>query len=167
MANKLTHKICTKCTCNLSIDLFYKKTRKYTSKTTGETSVTETFRPVCISCTSKKQQEEWATNPEKREKQKRRGFLHLLKKYGLTEEEYLLERDRQENKCAICKLPPKEYTYHPRLYIDHNHTTGLYRSLLCHNCNALLGHCLEDISILEKSIEYLNKHGISRHRNEP
>lgn len=167
MQNKLTSKTCTKCLGELSIDLFYKKTRRYTSKTTGETNVQETIRPICIQCTNKKQKEDWATSPEKREKQKRRSFLWLLRKYGLTEQEYLNERDKQQNKCSICDSPPKEFSYHPRLYIDHDHTTGLYRSLLCHNCNSLLGHCLEDISILEKSIEYLNKHGVSRHRDKP
>jgi hypothetical protein len=166
MQTNPTLKTCTKCLCELSVDLFYKKIRRYTSRTTGETSVRETLRPICIQCYSKKQQEAWAINPEKREKQKRRGFLHLLKKYGLTEQDYLNDRDKQKNKCAICDSPPKEDAYHPRLYIDHNHTTGLYRALLCHNCNALLGHCQENILILEKSIVYLNKHGVSRHRDK-
>ena len=67
---------------------------------------------------------------------------------------YRLIRE-QNNKCAICG---KEETGGMRLALDHNHTTGKVRALLCRNCNKMIGCAKEDISILAKAIEYLKKH---------
>ena len=41
------------------------------------------------------------------------------------------------------------------LVMDHNHTTGKFRGMLCNHCNRGLGHFLDDISTLEKAILYL------------
>lgn len=43
------------------------------------------------------------------------------------------------------------------MYIDHNHTTGEVRGLLCSNCNTILGLCNDNIIILQSAISYLNK----------
>ncbi len=73
-----------------------------------------------------------------------------LKKYGLTEIEYLALLTRSGNKCEICKRPPKKYS----LSIDHNHKTGKVRGLICFVCNKLLIGRLGD---REDSVElYLN-----------
>ena len=55
----------------------------------------------------------------------------------------------QSNKCAICRddmQPP---------YVDHNHSTGTVRKLLCRHCNWLLGQAKENVNILKSAIEYL------------
>jgi hypothetical protein len=43
------------------------------------------------------------------------------------------------------------------MYIDHNHTTGKVRGLLCCDCNLLLGYAKDDEKLLAKSIEYLKE----------
>jgi len=48
--------------------------------------------------------------------------------------EYEILLARQGGVCAICKNPPRTR----RLDIDHNHTTGETRGLLCARCNAAL-----------------------------
>ena len=42
--------------------------------------------------------------------------------------------------------------------VDHNHSTGLVRKLLCNNCNSGIGHLRENYEILFKSIWYLYIH---------
>ena len=43
-----------------------------------------------------------------------------------------------------------------RLAVDHNHTTGKVRGLLCSNCNTLLGKAKDNVNILQAAIDYLN-----------
>ena len=57
--------------------------------------------------------------------------------------------------CAICKKHQDEFDR--RLAIDHDHSTGEIRGLLCSNCNASIGYALDDISILQNAISYLSK----------
>lgn len=78
-----------------------------------------------------------------------------LRPYGLSVEEFIEIVDKQENKCAICGEKPK---HNRRLAIDHNHITGQVRGLLCFKCNSSIGLLGEDLSILNKIIEYLNFH---------
>ena len=61
--------------------------------------------------------------------------------------------------CEICGKP--EYTKHQNgeirsLAIDHNHKTGLFRGLLCYNCNTRLGW-LENH--FDEAVEYLRSRG--------
>ena len=40
--------------------------------------------------------------------------------------------------------------------IDHSHTTGKVRGLLCHDCNIILGKLNDDIDMCKKIISYLS-----------
>ena len=73
-------------------------------------------------------------------------------KYNLTKEEYYALFDKQGNKCAICGC---EFSKEKRGYVDHNHLTKTVRGLLCNRCNFLIGVAHEDVTILQKAIEYL------------
>lgn len=42
--------------------------------------------------------------------------------------------------------------------IDHNHTTGIVRDVICHNCNVIIGLAKENTSTLEKIIKYIKLH---------
>lgn len=63
----------------------------------------------------------------------------LQKEYGVTPEWYDVQLARQNDVCAICKK--KETFKHwrsgklRRFHVDHNHTTGETRGLLCQFCN--------------------------------
>lgn len=73
--------------------------------------------------------------------------LRLGWKYGLTRAQY---DEMAEKGCAICGGQPSD-----RLYVDHDHKTGMVRGLLCHQCNSGLGMFKDDKSLLAKAIEYL------------
>lgn len=55
-------------------------------------------------------------------------------KYGLTVEEHKAMKDHQGGLCALCRIPPKKF------YIDHDHTTGNVRALLCQRCNLAVAY---------------------------
>lgn len=60
-----------------------------------------------------------------------------LRKYGLSEAQYQAMAEKQGGKCAICQGVSKTGR---RLSIDHCHSTGRVRGLLCDGCNLGLGH---------------------------
>jgi hypothetical protein len=51
--------------------------------------------------------------------------------------------------CELCELTPA-------VHWDHNHQTNEHRGWLCKNCNTGLGIFFDDVSQLEKAINYLN-----------
>ena len=59
---------------------------------------------------------------------------------GVTIEDYDLMLAGQDGVCAICRNPPKVR----RLDVDHNHSTGRVRGLLCHRCNRTLASWVND-----------------------
>ena len=84
-----------------------------------------------------------------------------LKKYGITLSEYNAFRENQKYCCAVCGTHETEVaqgraksTDHA-LHVDHCHTTGKVRGLLCTNCNTILGKCYDNPKILENAIKFL------------
>jgi len=73
-------------------------------------------------------------------------------RYNLTPEQLITMHKDQGNLCKICKSPPKEGR---NLDVDHCHTTGKIRGLLCNNCNRGIGHLQDNITILQSAITYL------------
>ena len=78
----------------------------------------------------------------------------LLEKYGITLEDYEVMLENQNHTCKICG------TDAPRgvgaWKVDHCHTTGNVRGLLCNNCNVGLGLFKDDPAVLASAIKYLN-----------
>jgi hypothetical protein len=73
-------------------------------------------------------------------------------KYGLTPEEFLALYEKYDSKCAICRNEP---TTLRGLHVDHCHTTGKVRGLLCHGCNVGIGSLRDDVVLMRKAIAYL------------
>lgn len=73
-----------------------------------------------------------------------------VKRYGITVKEYAQMVFDHGGKCAICT---REFSRTP--HIDHNHSTGQVRGLLCYSCNSAIGNLQEDIQILKNAIAYL------------
>lgn len=79
---------------------------------------------------------------------------YSIKQYGITVEQYNQMFVDQNGLCKICKNP--KGSNEKNLSIDHCHTTGKVRGLLCNKCNAGLGFFKDDISILTEAIKYLS-----------
>lgn len=74
--------------------------------------------------------------------------------YGLSEQQYNKQLEAQRGCCAICK---KHHTKEKKaLAVDHCHTTGTIRGLLCWRCNVSIGKFEDNVEILQSAINYLN-----------
>ena len=75
----------------------------------------------------------------------------LWSKYRMTPQQYKAILDRQGGKCAICGRPPRR----SRLSVDHCHSSGKIRGLLCFRCNFGLSWFAEDAARLRRASDYL------------
>jgi hypothetical protein len=96
----------------------------------------------------------WAEE-NKEQKQRNARSSHIKKSYGITLEQEQDLKNKQDNKCPICKT---ELGIGHKTHIDHCHTTGKVRGILCHACNVLLGHARESVDILKSAQKYLKKY---------
>jgi hypothetical protein len=89
----------------------------------------------------------WSSkNKERYKKNQRRASWQRL--YGLSEEEYNNLLIKQEFRCAVCGVHQKDLPQ--SLSVDHNHTTGRVRGLLCSDCNFMLGHAKDNPDTLNR-----------------
>lgn len=106
------------------------------------------------------------TNQYNNEAQRKRNLKNPLYKinqslksrYGITLKEYNEKFIHQKGLCKICNKSETQLDLNgniKRLHVDHNHKTGKVRGLLCSECNTGIGKFKDDISLLEKVIEYL------------
>ncbi|CAB4217019.1 Recombination endonuclease VII [uncultured Caudovirales phage] len=88
--------------------------------------------------------------------------IELKKSFGITLEEYRKKQEEQSNVCAICGNPEvdvdKKAGRVRGLAVDHNHTTGQVRGLLCRGCNQGIGNFQEDLQRLKNAVSYLERH---------
>jgi len=89
----------------------------------------------------------WALNNKDRIRE-----YQLKRDYNLTLDQYNKMLSDQNNCCKVCDI--KMISPH----VDHCHTTGKVRALLCNNCNTGLGKLKEDTKIMQKLIEYVKEH---------
>lgn len=84
----------------------------------------------------------------------RRKLLWKLKKYGLSVPVYDKMLKRFNGCCWIClKLPPRGRS----LAIDHCHSTGKVRGLLCTPCNYAIGMLRDDPATVRRAHVYLSR----------
>lgn len=77
---------------------------------------------------------------------------HLAKRYGVSAEWYADKLKRQNGVCVACK---EFCATGKRLTVDHNHTTGKVRELLCLGCNLAIGNTYENPVTLRALADYL------------
>lgn len=73
-------------------------------------------------------------------------------KYGLSAEDFTSLLESQAGKCRICESAPLDNDV---LVVDHDHTTGLVRGLLCRSCNLALGYMKDSPLRLVRAAAYL------------
>ncbi len=75
------------------------------------------------------------------------------KMYGITVEQHERLIKEQLGRCAICKVAFSETK--KGACVDHNHSTGKVRGLLCMQCNFGLGHFRDSKELLQAAVNYL------------
>lgn len=85
----------------------------------------------------------------------------LKRKYGINAEQYFVMLEMQNFSCAICKTSSPGSRHYKRMgkteyfYVDHCHSTGRVRGLLCLKCNTAIGLINDSAEIAEKISIYL------------
>ena len=82
-------------------------------------------------------------------------MIKLRRKYKLTLDDWWSMYAAQEYHCACCER--KYNTDGTALCVDHNHTTGKIRGLLCDQCNTAIGMVQDNTNILKNMINYLGE----------
>lgn len=72
----------------------------------------------------------------------------LRKVYGISLEKYNEMLGHQDGCCAVCR-------HRSKLNVDHCHTTGAVRGLLCTNCNQGIGRLMDSPKLLRAAAAYL------------
>lgn len=76
------------------------------------------------------------------------------RKYGITPADYALMLEKQNGLCAVCETdsPGGGKGF---FVVDHCHSSGVVRGLLCWNCNVGAGHLRDDPELVHKMEVYL------------
>lgn len=82
----------------------------------------------------------------------------LKRHFGLSKMQYDELAEAQSHRCAICQKEEGAIIRgkNLRLAVDHCHTTGKVRGLLCSSCNRALGAFQDSPDVLRRAILYLN-----------
>lgn len=162
-------KKCQRCSKVIEVGRFYKdKTRK------------DGLSAYCIRCESDRKKEARENNPELVEKHKKNNRVwyqnnkqknkdrsdkwkeenpakyrewNLKRRFGISLEEYDTILYSQGCCCAICGIHRDYINEH--LSVDHCHSSGKIRGLLCKSCNSGLGFFQDDLEIMNKALKYL------------
>lgn len=73
--------------------------------------------------------------------------------YGVTPERFADMLVEQGSRCAVCTNVFKDAR---DTHIDHDHTTGAVRALLCNDCNVGIGCLKDDPALLRAAADYLD-----------
>lgn len=113
----------------------------------------------CRACRSALALQWFHDNKERHKDNKHRWTL--MKSYGLTPDQYDAMLAEQGGVCAICGHDePGEHGRTGtkfRLSVDHCHDTGRVRGLLCQKCNRAVGLLGDNVDLLRKAIDYLER----------
>ena len=80
---------------------------------------------------------------------------YIAKTFGITADDYYRMLEEQGGVCAICGSDEPRGRSKVKFSIDHCHTTGKVRGLLCGPCNTGIGHLKDDVTVLAAAIDYL------------
>ena len=143
-------KVCTKCSIEKPLSAF-SKTKKYKGK--------RYFRSHCNECRNKALKLYFEQNSDM---VKRSWKRNMLKRYGMTIEQFDGLFESQNGRCRICRQKETSRNKDGKrksLAVDHDHATGEVRGLLCYRCNVILGFADDNPKLFEAMIGYLASSG--------
>jgi hypothetical protein len=146
----IAEKFCAGCETTKALD-------QYTVRKTGP----RLGQPVsrCKACQTTAFKERTANDPSLYRRVQWPSKLKTL--YGITVDDYYGMLSEQGNGCATCgsKTPGnRHYKRNGRIemfHVDHCHSTGRVRGLLCGSCNRAIGFLRDDPDIAQRISHYL------------
>lgn len=79
----------------------------------------------------------------------------IKSKFGVDKESYNAILAAQGGRCGLCGDTACQSG--KRMAVDHCHTTGVVRGLLCYNCNTGLGKFRDNPEVLRKAAEWIER----------
>lgn len=137
----MVQKRCSVCRRQKALRLYHKHRR-------NKDGVSST----CKNC-ARKRALLWADMNKDRHKKNMREW-RFVTRYGINVEDYERMLTAQDGKCALCYSTPAAKKH---LDVDHCHTTGTVRGLLCRRCNMALGLFKDNARVLSAAVRYLKK----------
>lgn len=156
--------------CHMHYSRWKRYGRLTAARVTNSAELTEQFLrgfKTCARCRQVKPLTDF--NPHTRELSRKYAYCKLCKrdsifisKYGISLREYERMFEAQNGKCLICNRTPEQMSSqnirYKMLNVDHNHTTGTVRGLICSDCNIGISRFHDDVCVLANAIRYLNQH---------
>ncbi len=142
MYAELERKQCAVCKQTKTVDLFYKDKRRRLG-----------VARECKVCKKAEERRSRIENPERWSAKRHRSLLS--EKFGITADDYNKMFQSQDGKCWICQK--HQSVLKKRLFVDHDHSTGKIRCLLCQRCNFAIGLLDESKETFLRALSYLEK----------
>lgn len=139
-------KVCTKCQQEKPLTEYSKKNSKGRKPD---------LQPRCKVCASE-DTKNW--NIQNKHTQRNR---YLTRTYGITENEYNAMLLTQDNACLLCKTEFSAEWGPDAPVVDHCHTHGHVRGILCNECNRGLGYFHDNKETLMNAIKYLSEEDLT------
>jgi|DEB0MinimDraft_6_1074348.scaffolds.fasta_scaffold220759_1 hypothetical protein len=136
MADQEESLSCSTCESEKPVTEFYKNS----SRSRG-------YDYECKKCSKITKKKAYSPKTNKRNK--------IVKRYGISLEDYNFMFERQNGCCAICNTHQSKLNR--SLAVDHCHDSGKVRGLLCVNCNIGIGQFKDSVVFLNGAIAYLTK----------
>lgn len=169
MAAEISTKTCTKCKLERPIGLFGKRPE-----------YRDGYRTQCNPCRSKmtsdyQQVEDVRVKRREAYRSARAALVSdptkdaslrwskIKTKYGLSRDEYETMLSSQDGACGICRTREPGGRYGV-FVVDHCHTGGDVRGLLCNKCNTAIGMLGDTVESAQRVVDYLSTGSISRIR---
>lgn len=80
--------------------------------------------------------------------------IDLIRRYGISEKDYQNILSRQQHSCALCD---NDSSSNGRLAVDHDHSSGAIRGLLCTQCNVAIAMMGDSSKTAQRMIDYLER----------
>lgn len=148
MAAVTVTKTCTKCQEEKPLTEFSSRGGK----------LSHLYKSWCKTCMLEARQA-WAVKNKQHLNSWRRNNWEVsnrrFKRHGTTREAYDELYEFQQGACALCGEVDEKLVW---LCIDHDHSTGKVRGLLCPNCNRGVGLLKDDPNLLRRAADYIEFH---------
>ena len=140
-------RVCTACqTYKLWDDFSWKRS----AREKGKPEIHKQKQPKCKICAAKDTRR-WVTDNKDTAKER-----YLQRTYGIGEKEYQAMLLSQNNCCVLCGTEFVSGGWGPDSpVVDHCHTQGHVRGILCNECNRGLGYFHDNPIALQRAAQYL------------